>query len=102
MKMKKTTYDPSWEDPELYPEISKWITPVKTGASDDVYHLRCKVCGVRKLTLSNMGISAVKSRQEDRKNKDGNVVKSKHTKNVEALNKTRKDCWTPASIRVFF
>ena len=37
MKTKKTTFDPSWKDPELYPELSKWMTPVKTGARDDVY-----------------------------------------------------------------
>ena len=55
MTQKKARYNPDWENPDLFPKISKWIQPVKTGSHDDVYFYRCKVCGGRKLSLSNMG-----------------------------------------------
>ena len=94
---KKTTYDPDWENADLYPDISKWIAPVKTGASNDVHYFWCKVCCGKKLYLSNMGIRAVKSHQEDNKNKNGEVIRSKHNKLMDALQNTQKDCWTNSS-----
>ena len=58
-------YKDEWKDKNLFPVISQWIQGVSTGKSDDVHFFRCKICKIGKLSLSNMGIGAVKKHMTD-------------------------------------
>ena len=53
----KARYNKSWEDISLYPDFAKWITPVPS----DQFFARCKYCRGYPITISNMGIQALKS-----------------------------------------
>ena len=65
--LKKTYYDPEWEDPQKYPDFSSWILKEKNENS-----FSCKLCGGSSLRLGNMAMGAVKK----------HMTYSKHQKNV--------------------
>ena len=54
--LKKTYYDPEWEDPQKYPDFSSWILKEKNENS-----FSCKLCGGSSLRLGNMAMGAVKN-----------------------------------------
>ena len=54
----KAHYNDDWEDASLYPDIALWIGNVD--GKDGFNFFRCKVCKTKKMSLSNMGISAVR------------------------------------------
>ena len=86
-KQGQTRYNSEWERPELFPEVSKWILPVNAGNPDDVHYFSCKVCKSGKISLSNIGIGAVRNHM-----KDLNPVEkpNKHTKRMRDIQKNKK------------
>ena len=83
----KARYNLQWEDPTLFPKIAPWIQKVSTGSADAVHFFSCKVCKTGKISLSNMGIGAVRSHM-----KDSSFEKlSKHSRNMKVLSSIKKD-----------
>ena len=81
----KAHYNDDWEDPSLHPDIAPWIQRFSSGGPDDWNYYRCKVCKSSKLTLSNMGITAVKRHMENQV--PGKI--SKHNKAMAAIKITQ-------------
>ena len=92
-------YKDEWEDKNLFPEISQWIQGVSTGKSDDVHFFRCKICKTGKLSLSNMGIGAVKKHMTDPSPRpsDPKPKKCKHNQILESIEASRQNCFTNLS-----
>ena len=34
-RLKQTLFNPTWQDPNLFPDIAEWILPVYTCSTDD-------------------------------------------------------------------
>ena len=83
-------YNPDWENPELYLDLSSWIQPVKTGKPDDANQFACKICTSGPLSLSNMGVTAPRSHLQNTKDKNGKLCK--HNQKAKDTNTTKNDC----------
>lgn len=60
-KKTRGKYQSDWEDSVLFPDFASWVQPVKTGKKDDDIHFfSCKHCRGR-LSISNMGVTALRS-----------------------------------------
>lgn len=55
----QTLFNMDWMDPDICPEWSKWVAPVKNFPNS----VRCTKCS-KKFSLSNMGTQALKSHEE--------------------------------------
>lgn len=87
----RTKYNSDWENPTLHPDIAPWIKAIDTGNSlEDMYYFQCKVCNSGKISLSNMGIGAVKKHMTDPKGKE-----CKHNLKMKSLKGIRQDCFQP-------
>ena len=66
-RLKQTHFNPTWQDPTLFPDLAIWISPVDTGSTDDSTYFRCKICRSGKIKLCNMGIAGVRRHAEDQR-----------------------------------
>lgn len=88
-------YTPSdWEDSSLYPDIALWIQGVSTVSSDDIHYFQCEICKTGKISLSNMGIGAVKSHMKD----PSPDKLCKHNKKIKELRGVRKYCFVTSTV----
>ena len=75
---KKTFYNPDWEDSSLHPNIADWIMK-----DSDPHYFRCRYCPGSRLTLSNMGITALQSHMKIKK----------HIRNRDSTNSIKRGCF---------
>ena len=86
------SYNPDWENPQLFPDLATWVQPVHTDQRDDGNYFSCKICNTGRLYISTMGVQALRSHMADRTDKEtGRIIISKHNKNIKATKITKPD-----------
>ena len=72
------------------PLTDPWIQRVSTGRVDHFNYFRCKICRLNKITLSTMGICALRGHMKNQV--EGKL--SKHNKMMQMINSTKNTLLT--------